>query len=150
MPSKAFTSAGTTLAVTATAPATYNAAGYAALTWVPIAELTDIGEFGQKYNLVTHNPISSRQTIKRKGSYNNGTLQLKMARAPSDAGQALLVAAANSDASYSYRVTLQDGTKLYFTAQAMGYATMVGSVDTITGASLDLEIDENIIEVPFV
>ncbi len=139
MASLAITSAGSTVSVASAGPATYDAAGFAALSWVEVAEITDIGEFGKKSNLVTHNPIGTRQTIKRKGSYNNGTLQLKMAYAPADAGQTLLIAAADSDSSYSYKVTLQD---------AMGFSTMVGSVDTITGASVDLEIDDDIVLVP--
>ena len=40
------TSAGTTIAISAVLPATDDAAGYAALTWAAIGEVTDLGEFG--------------------------------------------------------------------------------------------------------
>jgi len=70
------TSAGSVIAIstTATAPATYDATGLAALTYAAIGEVTNLGEYGRVYNLVTHNPLASRKTVKRKGSYNDGTI----------------------------------------------------------------------------
>ena len=80
MASKAFTSAGTKLFVSASAPATYNLSGFAALTWTEIGEVSDMGEFGRQYNLVTFNTLGDRRTVKRKGSYNDGTIACQMAR----------------------------------------------------------------------
>ena len=146
--SLAFTSAGTTLSISAAAPATYNAVGFAALTWTEIGEVSDLGEFGRQYNLVTFNTLGNRRTVKRKGSYNDGTIAAQMARAPSDAGKTILTAAVDSDASYSIKVVLQDGTIFYTTAQVMSYTTNVGNVDQITSATVNLEIDNDIVEVP--
>lgn len=145
--SNAFTSAGTTLEVSAALPATYDSAGFVALTFTAVGEVTDMGEFGRAYNLVTHNPLDNRRTVKRKGSYNDGSLALQLARVPADGGQAILVTAVDSDASVSCKVTLQDGTVQYFTAQVMSYTTGVGNVDQITNAACTLEIDNDIIEV---
>lgn len=145
--SNVFTSAGTTLGISAVLPATYNATAFAALTFTSIGEITDMGEFGREYALVTHNPLGDRRTVKRKGSYNDGALTMSLGRVPSDAGQALLLTARDDDDSYAFVVTLQDGTKQYFSAQVMSYTTSVGSVDQITGASVMVEIDNNIIEV---
>lgn len=144
--SLAFTSAGTTISIGA-APASYNQAGFEAVTYTEIGEITDIGEFGKEYNLVTHNPVGNRQTFKRKGSYNTGQLTLSMARVPSDAGQSDLIDARDSDDSYSFKVVLQDGTALYFTGQVMKYTTNVSGVDSITAASVTVEIDSDVIEV---
>ena len=146
--SLAFTSAGTTLSISAAAPATYNAVGFAALTWTEIGEVSDLGEFGRTYNLVTFNTLGNRRTVKRKGSYNDGTIAAQMARTPSDAGQTILTAAVDSDASYSVKIVLQDGTVFYTTAQVMSYTTNIGSVDQITSATVNLEIDNDIVEVP--
>jgi hypothetical protein len=145
--SLAFTSAGTTLYVSAALPATNDAAGFGALAWTKVGEIVDLGSYGKKYNLVTHNPLDDRKTVKRKGSYNNGTLSVKMARVPANAGQTIIVAGRDSDNSISCRVTLQNGTINYFQAQVMSYTTEVGSVDTITSATVDLEVTEDIVEV---
>lgn len=145
--SNAFTSAGTDISICANAPATYDAIGFAALTWTSIGEVTELGEFGRVYNIVKLNLLKDRRTVKRKGSYDDGTVAAQMARVPDDAGQAILVAAVNSDASYSIKITLQDGTKFYFSAQISSYTTNVGNVDQITSATVNFEIDNNIIEV---
>lgn len=147
------TSAGSTLAISAAAPATFNEAGYEALTFTTIGEITDLGEFGREYALVTHNPLDTRATVKRKGSYNEGAMDLKLALDTDDAGQILLAAASESDADYSFELTLQNGDVYYFQAQVMTFKIGVGSVDQITGASVKLELTSNdagvgIVEVP--
>lgn len=147
MASGAFTSAGSKLFISSALPATYDAAGYAALTFTEIGEVSDLGEFGRQYNLVTYNTLGDRRTVKRKGSYNDGTIAAQMARVPSDAGQAILTDAVNDDASYAVKITLQDGTVFYTTAQIMSYTTNIGSVDQITAATVNMEIDNDIIEV---
>ena len=147
MASKAFTSAGTKLLISASAPATYNETGFAALTWTEIGEVSEMGEFGRQYNLVTFNTLGDRRTVKRKGSYNDGTIACQMARVPDDVGQTILTSAVNSDASQSIKIVLQDGTVFYTTAQVMSYTTNIGNVDQITSATVNLEIDNDIIEV---
>lgn len=141
------TSAGTKIHVTATAPATYDAAGFGAGVYTEIGEVTDLGEFGRQYNLVTHNPLGNRRTVKRKGSYNDGTVSMQLGRDTSDAGQTILATAVDDDDSHYFKVVLQDGTIFYFSAQVMSYTTNVGSVDQITGSTVSLEIDNDIIEV---
>lgn len=147
MASKAFTSAGTKLFISASVAATYNSTGFAALTWTEIGEVSEMGEFGRQYNLVTFNTLGDRRTVKRKGSYNDGTIACQMARVPDDAGQTILTTAVNDDASYSIKIVLQDGTVFYTTAQIMSYTTNIGNVDQITSATVNLEIDNDIIEV---
>ena len=147
MASKAFTSAGTKLFISASAPATYNKTGFEALTFTEIGEVSEMGEFGRQYNLVTFNTLGDRRTVKRKGSYNDGTIACQMARVPDDAGQTILTTAVNSDNSYSIKIKLQDGTVFYTSAQVMSYTTNIGNVDQITSATVDLEIDNDILEV---
>jgi hypothetical protein len=117
------------------------------VSYTEVKEVTDIGEFGRTYNLVTHNPLGDRITVKRKGSINNGTLQVQMAYAPADPGQTLLATAVDSDSSYSYKVTLQDNTNFYFTGQAMGRPVQVGGVDSFTASTCNIEIDSQIFRV---
>lgn len=137
------TSAGTTLAVTASAPATYNEAGYAALAFTDVGEVTDLGEFGREYNLVTHNPLGTRGTRKFKGSFNEGSITLQLGLDNSDAGQTIMKAASKSDADYFFRVTLQNGEIYYFPAKVMSWKVGVGGVDQITSATATLEISSS-------
>ena len=142
------TSAGTTFAIATALPGTYDATGFNALTWQLVAEITDIGEFGKEFNLVTHIPLATRGTKKFKGSFNNGAVTLQMARDQNaSSNQDKLKTALASDASYAFRVTLQDGTKLYYTGKVMSYKSQVGGVDQMTGASCAIELDADVVEV---
>lgn len=141
------TSAGSTLSIATGVPTTYDSAGYGALTFTVVGEVTDIGEFGKEYNLVSFTPVGNRQVKKFKGSFNNGSIQVQMGRSTGDAGQTAMRSALTSDASFSFKVTLQDLTKIYFTGKVMSYKTSVGSVDQITSATSTIELDSEIVEV---
>ena len=39
---------------------------------------TDVGEYGATYETVTHNPLGTGRTVKRKGTVNDGALQLSL------------------------------------------------------------------------
>ena len=134
------TAAGATIGISATAPTTFNKTGWEAATFTPIGEVTDLGEFGREYNLVTHNPLATRATQKKKGSYNEGAISLGLGLDNKDAGQILLKTASQSDNDYYFCITLQSGDKYFFPAQVMSFKTNVGSVDNIVNASVTLEI----------
>lgn len=140
------TSAGTIISIGA-APATYDQAGFDAVSVDEIGEVTDAGEYGKVYNLVTHNPLATRGTQKFKGSYNNGSVTLQIAQDETDAGQIAATAAADSDDSFTIKVVKQNGAIDYFTAQVMSFTTSIGGVDSIEGGSIQLEIDNDIIKV---
>lgn len=137
------TSAGTILSVSAGIPATFNEAGYEALTFTAVGECTDLAEFGREYALVTHNPIASRGTQKYKGSFNAGSMALTLGLDNDDAGQIIMMAASLSDADYSFKVEIQDGTVYYFQAKVMMFKIGVNNVDSITTATSTLELTSN-------
>ena len=123
------TSAGTTLKVSASSPATFDPTGYNALTMTVVGEVSDLGEFGREFNLVTFNPVGSRGVVKKKGSFNQGTMTIQLGLDTDDAGQILLKSASLSDSDHSFLVTTQNGDKYYFQAQVMSFKVNIGSVD---------------------
>jgi hypothetical protein len=137
------TSAGSILSISAGTPATYDAAGFVALTFAAVGEITDLGEFGREYNLVTHNPVGNRGTVKRKGSFNEGQMALKLGLDTDDAGQIICKSASASDNDHSFKLVTQNGDIYYFRAQVMNFKVGVGSVDNITSASVNLELTTN-------
>lgn len=137
------TTAGTTLRISASVPATFDVAGYeAAFTTGAklVGEITDLGEFGREYTLVTHNPIDTRGTQKFKGSFNEGSMVLQLGLDQGDEGQILMQTALNSDADYSFEITLQNGDIAYFQAKVMSFKIGAGGVDNITSATCTLEL----------
>lgn len=143
MPSRIETVAGTIISICAAQPATFNVAGYAALTWTPIGEITDGGEHGREYATVTHNPISSRGTQKFKGGFNEGAKSIKLGLDNDDAGQVLAKAALVSDNDYSFRVAYQGGDIDYFQAKVMTFKKATAGVDSIRSATMNLELTTN-------
>jgi len=139
------TSAGATLRVSASAPATFTSGGYNTLftaspTPALVGEITNLGEFGREYALVTHMPVASRGTQKFKGSFNEGQLALTLGLDTDDAGQIIMKAASLSDGNYSFMVTTQTGDRYFFQAKVMGFKVGVAGVDSITTATSTLEI----------
>jgi hypothetical protein len=134
------TVAGTTIGISASLPATYDVAGYAALTYTTIGEVVDGGAHGRTYNEVTSNPIDTRATQKYKGSYNEGTKTLQLDMDNQDAGQALLKTALNSDNDYAFEVAYPNGDIDYFIAKVMSFEKATGSVDSMRSATVSLSI----------
>lgn len=149
--STAVSSVGTIVSVSATAPATYDATGFAALTWSICGELADLPSFGSEAALATHTPLRTGIVAKRRGSLNYGSVTLTMALSDFDAGQTILStkggAVAGVSASVSVKVALVNGDIQYFTAQVMSFKTNVGNADAITMAEVTLEIDNSVVKV---
>jgi len=144
-------SVGTVVSVSTTAPATYDAAGFGALTFSACGELAELPSFGAEAALATHTPLATGIVAKRRGSLNYGSVALTMAVSDADTGQTFLQdaaeAAAGTDAAVSVKVVLVNGEIQYFTAQVMSYKTNVGNADAITMAEVTLEIDNSVVKV---
>ncbi len=144
-------SVGTVVSVSTTAPATYDSAGFAALTWSPCGELAELPAFGAEAALATHTPLATGIVAKRRGSLNYGSVALTMAVSDTDTGQTVLQdaaeAAAGTDAQVSVKVVLVNAEIQYFTAQVMSYKVNVGNADAITMAEVTLEIDNAVVKV---
>ena len=138
-----YTTAGTTLHMTAAAPATYDGTGYAALTWTELGEVVSVGTYGREYDKVTHKPLKSRGTVKRKGSFDEGAMTVSMGKDTDDAGQILLKTASMSDNDHSFKLVYQNGDVEYFRAQVMNFKNDPGEASKIVGVSVDLDITTN-------
>ena len=106
-------------------------------------EITDLGEFGREFALVTHNPVGSRGTQKFKGSFNEGTMTMSLGLDTDDAGQIIAKTASLSDLDFSFMVTTQNLDRYFFQAKVMSFKVGVGGVDQITTATVTLEITTN-------
>lgn len=135
-----YTSAGTDLSVCATAPGTYDGTGYAALSWSLAGELDNLGEFGRVYELLSRKPLASRGTIKRKGSYDEGGLQLQMAFDKLDTGQGILITASASDNPISCRIRTPDSSTFYFEGMVMSFKWSAPTSSSFFMAMVDLQI----------
>ena len=134
------TTATTTLKISAGVPATFDSAGYAALTYTSVGEVTNFGEFGREFDLVTHNPVASRGTQKLKGAFNEGAIALQIGLDTDDAGQILMKAASLSDSLYAFLITTANGDKYYFQGLTMGFKVGLNDVNSVSSATANIEI----------
>lgn len=130
--SDAISGSGSKLWVEANLPATHDAVGFEALTWVLVKEVTEIGEYGRQYDEITHNPIDTRITETIKGNYTEGTLPLSFASVPADAGQVILLAASELDTDMSFKIEKTDGTIDYNIGKVFSFRPSVSSGTLLT------------------
>lgn len=135
-------SGGTIVGITDEVPDSQDAAGFAALSYNLIGEVTDVGEFGREDALVTHGPLATRGMRKFKGSFNIGNLTLQMGLDHLDPGQALIAASLDSDEDRVIWIASATGDHFYLTGQVMSFKTGIGGGDQITGATAMIELTD--------
>lgn len=149
-PSEITTSTGTRLAVSATLPATYNEAGFEALTLKDVEEAEVVPTFGAEATEVNFTAIKTGIQRTLGGSINYGSLEVTMALNDTDEGQAILetkgTAAAGASRQVACSVTLPNGTVRYFTAQVLSFKINADNADAITKSMAMLRIDNAIIK----
>jgi len=144
------TSLGTVYETSAAEPATYDAAGFLALTFTEVGEVTNLGDFGPTFEDVTHVPLKTGITEHRKGSVDYGELAMTVAADDSDAGQTLIdagVNGANRDVVYSHKVTLQSGAIRYFTGQLFSNPESVGDASSMVNMAVNVKLSGSIVKV---
>jgi hypothetical protein len=143
--SSAVTSATTTLSVSTTLPTTYDSTGYSALTFIKIAEVSNLGTFGGKTTVVKHIPIDTSVVVKRAGSVDYGTINVQLAK-HTGTDITALQSAFTSRTSTAFKVTYPGALGSdYFTAIVTSMQTNVGTADAILQSTIDLELDSAIV-----
>lgn len=134
--------AGTTIAISASLPATYDAAGYGAtsITYTQIKEVESIGPHGVTASVTEFTPIDTAIVAKVKGSKNYGNISLTMAYLPSDAGQDIIEAAAESNNRYSIKITYQDTSIHYLDVLVSKDEIQDGAVNDVQKRTVELAI----------
>lgn len=146
----AITSQGCILAVSVALPATVDAAGFAALSYTTVGELTDIPEFGAETTVVTHDPLASGTTQKLKGQTNNGSQSLGGALDEDDAGQLILISAnegADKDNDVSVKITYPDASVRYYYGKVFSYKENIGAANNVIAFMANFEINSIVVRV---
>lgn len=143
--SSAVTSATTSISVSTTLPATYTATDYASLTWIKIAEVTNLGTFGGKTTVVKHIPIDTSVVVKRSGSTDYGTINCQLAK-HTGTDTTALQSAFTSRESTAFKVTYPGSMGSdYFTGIVTSMQNVVGTADAILQSTVDIELDSAIV-----
>lgn len=134
--------AGATLAISATLPATYDAAGYGAtaITYTAVGEVENYGQHGMTAAVTEFTPVDTAVVAKVKGSKNYGTKSLTIGSIPGNAGQIILAAASESNARYSVKITYPDTSIHYLDVLVSKYDQVDGAVNDVQKLTVDLAI----------
>lgn len=116
------TYAGATVAICTTAQNTDLgdlSPGFAGLTYVDIANVGTIGEYGYTTNMVNYPTMDRTLNLYAKGNTDGGSMSIECAVKTGDAGQAAIIAAADPAAgaayqdNYAFEITLPNGDVHY-------------------------------------
>ena len=73
-----------------------------------MVSIVNFGDFGRVYSEIKFDTVNNRGTLKFKGTYDDGSMTLQLGRDPSDAGQAAVIVARDSDNDFNFMVTFGD------------------------------------------
>lgn len=143
------TAAGSTLGVSAVAPATRDAAGFKAMAATEVGGVEKIGAIGAVFAKVDFQPLKGPKD-KHKGSPDSGAVQPSVAYDDSDAGQTLMRTAAADKTSklYWFVVTYPTGEGRGFGGRVFGFPENTDGADTIIMATPSVEICTDIVKIP--
>ncbi|WP_138438595.1 hypothetical protein [Marinobacter alexandrii] len=144
------TSTGTRLYVVAADPATFDEAGYAALSYTEVGEVIDLPEYGPNVQVVESNPLATGITEKFKGFINYGSQSMGLEFDSADAGQQILAAGvegATKNQQHAVKVLFQDGSVDYYSCRIFSYTKAPGSANSMVGSTVQVEINTPIVRV---
>lgn len=130
------------VSTTATPPATYDAAGYGALTYAEIGEVVDAGTLTAEYAVTEHNPVGSRDLQKLKGTRDNGSHDFGLGFDKVDAGQIVMEKALDSDENYHFKVAMKSGDTIYYSGLVTKFDYVFGGADDVVGAETSVAINK--------
>jgi len=143
-------SAGTTFKISAGVPATFDSAGYAALSYTTVGEVLTFGEIGAQWSVDGTKPVAIKGTKKIKTSRDPGSFTLGLALDTDDAGQVLMKAARDSTALYATLITTPEGDKYYCQVLVTAFKVSIGDQSQKKMASTTLEVSTSSTDVDWV
>jgi hypothetical protein len=129
---------------------------FSAQSWTEVGLITQFGEYGRVYDLVTFQAIYDGRTYKFKGANNDGQMTLTVGQDLSDAGQDLLYDASNASTqdNWGFRMEFNNApssvggpSTVFFRALPMSFRSTLGAVNSVFSATSMLEINSPIVTV---
>ena len=133
---------------TSTPPATYDAAGYAALQYDEVGEITDAGTLTAEYNVTEHNTVNERDIKKLKGSRDNGSQDYTLGFDDADVGQLTMQTALDSDDDYHIKIAMKSGGFIYYSGLVTKFDIIFGAADDVVGSESSIAINKRRVYVP--
>ncbi len=135
-------STGTTYHICATLPATFNQAGFEALSFSKGGQVTSIeGAVGRTYETSSYSLLETGATYTDKGSYDPGSITINMVIKEDDPGQIIMKAALASRNNYAHKIVQRDGKVKYFIGMVPSFPTSFNDANSTTTGALTVKIN---------
>ena len=141
---------GAIVSVSADAPPTYDAAGFAdaGVTYTVIGNVANLPPMGRVYTDVPYDSLDVRGTRHVKGTYDEPEIPLEIGVVRLDAGQVILKTASDSDSSYTFKFEYSNGEIDYFQAKVFSLVGAGGDNNATRAITANIRIDhQGVIEV---
>lgn len=142
-----YTNIGTTIEVSAAAPATFDQAGFVALTYTKVNGVASVPELGPSASMVSQADLEDGIVRKAHGEVDFGGGTVQMREVAGDAGQGLLKTARANQSEVSVKITRASGLVEYFIGIVMSYRKSEATTGNFFGIAADLQVTSEIIEV---
>ena len=140
---EAMTGGGSELWVSAALPATWDKAGFEALTYTQVGNLVGLDQIGKTYNSTNYEPMSNPEIETLPTNFTMGTPAVTYAyprEATYDDGQAVMDAAVDSQDYHAFKIKMANGTIQYFKSRVLSNTLMIGGVSDIAMVTANLAI----------
>lgn len=141
------TNIGTVVSVSAGIPATFDQAGYEALTFSEVTGVSSLGEFGPAYEILNHTDVNNGITKKAHGALNYGDPALQYRIVDADAGQGIITTALNTRATISVKIERPSGLAQYVQAIVSSAPDSEANAAATRLRSSNINITSSIVEV---
>ncbi|WP_430256551.1 hypothetical protein [Neorhizobium sp. DAR64872/K0K18] len=98
-------------------------ANFATDTYLEVKGWQTMGSFGDTSALITEQVISQQRDVKGKGTRNAGSMANNFLVLPTDAGQLAMIAAAQTDYNYKFKLLMDDAAPALLSVVTMTIAT---------------------------
>lgn len=137
---------GGVIAVSAGAPATVDAAGFAGKTYSVVGKITEWGEVGDQSEDVTETTLAGR-TYHANGALDGGSVPFTILIDGPDAGQTILKTANNSNDEVSVRITDPDGQIAYYHGKVASLRDRARNASTMKGMTGEFRVNSATVRV---
>lgn len=137
---------GSVIAAVVATPATIDAAGFAALTYVPIGKIASWGAIGDTSNDITVDLLDGR-VEHVNGAKDGGAVPFTIRADAPDAGQAILLAQSNSNTEVSFKITDPDGKIAYLFGKVANVQDQERSSSNYKGYTGEVRVNSPVIRV---
>ena len=141
------TNIGTVVSASAAALATFDQAGYGALTWTEIGGVASVGATGPVYEVLNHVDLKDGVTQKAHGALNYGDPELQYRVIEADAGQGIIETALDARTTISIKILRASGVTEYMRAIVTSAPTSEATSSAVYMKSGSLGVTSAIVKV---